>query len=206
MRRVVPGWRRRRVRGLCSLPALVLCLGLGLSSCGEDVPDVALEAEASAQQQLLDGEPSAALATCRKALAGGAESPGLRLAAATACLDLKRLSDALSHARVGLNDRRTSGPIRADLSWAEGKAALLRYRELSDETDWRRANSSLETASEAGEHRLEAATLLVIMQHTHPRGDAARKARFAALVRELAPDSKEAATVARLMQSEDAGG
>jgi thioredoxin-like negative regulator of GroEL len=176
----------------------VLSLVVLLAGCEGEGPDPAVAARGAAREQLAAGEASAALSTVRRALAAGSEDPELRLVAAEACLALERWSEVLDHVVPAL-DGGVTGDLAADLRWAEGKACLNRYEGVRDETDWRRANSSLEVASGAGDHRVEAAAMLVIMHHTHEDGDPARKRRFAELVTTLAPDSQEAKTVSALL-------
>jgi len=184
-------------------PVLALALGLGLASgCGPSAADVADQAVQAARAALVRGEDSAALAGARKALSEGADTPALRLVAARACLSLKRWSEAIEQARAGLGPGPRTAPdpeLAADLSWALGKAALGRFRDLGSQDDWRLANSSLEAGSAAGSQHAESAYALVLLQQLSPKGSSTRARRFNDLLQQLAPGSPEAAKAALLV-------
>jgi len=174
--------------------AALLVLGLGLAGCGSR------EAEQRADRlneglAKLDSDPSAALFIARDALAKQGEDPRLRLLAATACLRLERRSDALEYADQGLAAEDLDDDLRADLQWARGTALAGRFHEVHDLADWRAANSSLELATSAGNHRVQAATLLVLLQDLSGLGTPERQLKFARLVLQLEPEGKNATTV-----------
>lgn len=177
------------------LPALLVVL---LAACGNASADARAKAESDALAAL-DKDPSQALHLARGALAEFGPDARLSLVAGLACLRLDRRDEAILDAETGLADESASADLHADLSWVRGAALMARYRDLSADRDWRAANMSLENATEAGSHRLEAATALTFLQALGKLGTDDRLLRFAKLVFELAPDGPEATQVHALL-------
>ena len=194
--------RPRRSRSVLVCCALWLALG---PACGPADPDPLEVGTTTARAALEQGDPSTALVAVRRALATGGEGPALRLAAAEACLALKRWSEVIEHATAGLQ-LSPSADLAADLRWAEGKAALGRFRDLGSEDDWRRANSSFEFATAAGSRRAESALALVLLQEASPQlGSTERMRRFVDLLARVAPGSRESEVAAQRLALRLAG-
>ncbi|MGQ0553936.1 MAG: hypothetical protein ACT4PU_12050 [Planctomycetota bacterium] len=179
----------------------VLCAG----GCADSEREQELaKLVASGEAQLKARDASTALSIARSGLKRLGEDARLQLVAATACLQLERRSEAIAHADAGLlldgdGGQLLEADVRANLHWARGTAAMARYQDLKDESDWTAANSSLEAALAGGEHRAEAAFLLVVLQDQGGHDNLPRQERHARLVIELAPDSEYAKHTRALM-------
>jgi hypothetical protein len=198
--------RDRRFRVL--LPALLallahvpLCaLAVAVGGCGGSAAAQRAASLAEGRAHLAE-DPSAALHVATTALHEHGADARLELLAAEACLKLKRLSDALAHAERGLAaEESLTAELAADLSWAQGKALMGRYREVASEEDWRAANAALERATDAGSHRAEAAFLLVALQDLGPHRDDERQLRFARVLQEVEPDGQLARDARALLE------
>jgi len=191
------GLLRKLVAAVTVVAGATMVAGV-LSGCTDEAAVQRGALAAEADRALLAGDASAALQRARAAIHDYGTSPELALVAARACLDtdLKRYDEAVEYARKGAELLGDDDPdLAADLAWAEGRALMGRYLELRNLSDWRRANSVLEDATEAGTRRIEAAALLVGLQEMHPEGRESRQLKFARLVVQLAPDSQEAENV-----------
>jgi hypothetical protein len=78
---------------------------------------------------------------------------------------------------------------------------MQRFRDLSSDADWRAANMSLENATQAGSHKLEAATALTFLQAADTLGTDERLLRFARLTLQLGPDTENAKQVQALLDA-----
>jgi hypothetical protein len=193
------GWWRGARAALCLAAA-------ALAAAGCDGGGEAREAELALARTSLADDPSAALALARKGLAEANErgeplDPRLLLVAAEACLRLDRRNDALQHATDALTAPDLDDDLKADLCWARGAALMGRYNELGDESDWRAANSTLERATEAGRHRLEAAMLLVGLQDLGNHSNPERQLKYARQVIALDTEGSKATLVKRLLEA-----
>jgi hypothetical protein len=179
---------------------VLLVLALAAPGCGSKTEEQRAD---RLQEGLakLESDPSAALFIARDALSRQGEDPRLRLLAAMACLRLERRSNALEYADQGLQSEDLDDDLKADLQWARGTALAGRYHEVHDLSDWRAANTSLELATAAGGHRVQAATLLVALQDMSNLGTTDRQLKYARLVLQLEPDGKNAASVRALLES-----
>lgn len=189
------GWRPIRV-----LLALPICLAALWAGCSPVEPDRGVDALAASRTALAEGDAAAALAAANKARANGADGPEARLLAATAANMLKRWTEGQEHAAAGLA-AGASGAVRADLHWAQGHSALALTRELGSEEQWRLANTSLESATDGGGHRADAAYMLVLLQVMSPKGSTERMERFTALLEQLEPGSERAVNARGLTAS-----
>jgi hypothetical protein len=188
--------------------AAALCLALSASGCGN--ADAEHEQAVAAARASLASDPSAALFQARSGIAardaeGIPSDARLELIAAEACIRLDRRTEALDYATNGLTAADLDEDIRADLFWARGAALMGRYRELGDETDWRSANSTLEKATEAGHHRVDAAMALVGLQDLGNHANPERQLKYGRMVieldRENGAEGGKAALVRRLLES-----
>jgi len=191
----------RAATGILTLAMLLLAT----SGCGDDASRAAEQAVAAARQALA-GDPSAALFQAKAALQdlrgrNLPPDPRLHLIAAEACLRLERRNDALQFAADGLALDELDTDLRADLAWAHGTALMGRFTELGAESDWRSANSTLQDATEAGHHQVEAATLLVFLQDLGGHSNPERQLKFARMVLALDPGGPNAARVQKLLDS-----
>ncbi len=190
-RGAVPPTRRA---GSCRLLALAL---LALGACS-DAPAVAEpETYTPLRAALAAGDHSDALHLARRALQQWPEDGRLGLAAAEACLGLKRFSEAAGFAEGASGSLADAGDaggeLSADLQWAAGKARLALYLQLQGEQDWRAANSALERgAASAGSHRADAAYALIKMQGLGGLGNEQRVQRFGDLFLELEASGERA--------------
>ena len=147
------------------------------------------------------GDDSMALKIARRALTTLGDDGELLLVAGTASLNLKRFSDAVDLAGRGLS--LSGAPaLTANLRWLQGKALLGRFNDLHDEDDWRRANVALASAVLTGDHRIDAALMLVLLQDMSDRGDAERQQRYARELISLAPGSPEATKVTAYLKQQ----
>lgn len=184
----------RTVRRVAHLALLLPCV-LGAAGCGPSHAAERAQKLAEGREQLA-GDPSAALQVARNALLQVGPDPELELLAADACLALGRRSEALTHADQGLAvEGDLPDELAGDLSYAKGFALMGRFRDLHVEDDWRAANMVLERAAANGNHRAEAAFLLVALQDLGNHRDDERQLRYARLLQQLEPDSQRLADV-----------
>ncbi len=176
--------------------ALLLLLPVGCSDASADARAAAL-AEA---QAALEADPSRALHVARAALVEHGADPRLSLAAGLACLRLERRSEALGLADAGLAAEDLPAELRSDLAWVRGASLMARYRELSAADDWRGANTTLETATQAGAWRAQAAAALAILQDLGPLGSPDRQTKFARLALQLQPEGQAAQALRGLLE------
>jgi len=181
-----------------SLWGVLACLALACGSAEEPGLQTARDEGAAALQA---GDDSLALKVSRRALTTLGDDGELLLAAGTASLNLKRFSDAVDFADRGL-PLSAEAQLTANLRWLQGKALLGRYNDLHDEDDWRRANVALETAVVSGDHRADAALMLVLLQDMSDRGDADRQLRYARELMALAPGSPESTKVTAYLKQQ----
>jgi len=178
--------------------AVLACLVLACGSAEEPALQTARDEVAAA---LAEGDHSQALSVSRRALTTLGDDGELLLMAGTASLSLKRFSDAIECADRGL-PLAAEAQLTANLRWLQGKALLGRFNDLHDEDDWRRANVALEPAVLSGDHRADAALMLVLLQDMSDRGDPDRQLRYARELIALAPDSAEATKVTAYLKKQ----
>lgn len=150
---------------------------------------------------LASGDDSMALKVARRALTTLGDDGELLLVAGTASLNLKRFNDAVDFAGRGLA-LAAEAQLTANLRWLQGKALLGRFNDLHDEDDWRRSNVALESAVLTGDHRADAALMLVLLQDMSDRGDADRQLRYARELVAMAPGSPEASKVTAYLKQQ----
>ena len=183
-----------------ALLALVLALaGPWAPGCGGPGDDASRAALATARTRFDAKDWSGALAAARDGLSARPGDPDLGLVAALACVRLDRASEAIEFADAGLAAPGVAPDLSADLQWARGASFMRRYLELKQLEDWRAANDALEQASKAGGYRLEAATALAALQDLSALGSDERMARYARVVRSLAPGSPSDQQITALM-------
>jgi hypothetical protein len=184
--------------GLCALTGV-------LAACGPSSSSQIDERLSEGQARLAD-DPSAALQIARKALLEVGEDPRLELLAASACLQLGRRNEALTHAEKGLAvEGELSEDLAADLAWAQGFALMGRYHDLHAEDDWRAANTTLERATTAGTHRAEAAFLLAALQDMGQHRDDERQLKYARLLQQLEPEHPRLAELRAVLEKKGLG-
>lgn len=204
--RAVPsGARRAPATLLRPLLLAVVALLLGAPACADPAADARAAAVAAAREALAADDASEALRLSKEALNDHGDDPALRETAAAACVALERYADAATHARAGLDAEPDDADLVADLEFQFGKASLGRYRGVRAAKDWSVANLALQRATDAGRHRVEAATLLVAMQFMDGRNNRARAEKYAELVQQLQPDGASARTVAKILAAETDG-
>ena len=154
-----------------------------LASLATACSDPVLEARNASLDQiraaLAAGETSDALQLAQSATNDHGRDGRICLAAAEACLEMKRFKNAREWADWGLDTQPVDPDLRAELDWAAGMARLGTFLELREAGAWREANSSLERATLAGSRRADAAYALARMQGLDGMGSDQRKARFA---------------------------
>ena len=199
-----PGIPRGEPGGLSLALALLITVALfGLGACSDPAAE-AIHSDLTAIQESLDAsDDSGALRGARRALTSHPDSPELQLAAALACIGLKRYGEAADYAEAGLADKPKDAAVVADLQWALGSTHLALYVQLGEDDDWRLANSTLERATSlSGNFRANAAYALVRMQGLGGMGSEVRRDKFGRLFLELEPDGEKADKVRALMAAE----
>jgi len=177
------------------LLALTVALGCGPSQASQR------DARLAEGEARLADDPSAALQVARQALSESGPDPRLELLAAEACVKLGRRGDALTHAEQALaTEDELPDELAGDLSWFKGFALVGRYRDLHVEDDWRAANTVLEQAAASGNHRAEAAFLLVALQDQGNHRDDERQLRYARLLQQLDPDGPRMKSVREALE------
>lgn len=178
-------------------PALALGLAVALAwlpACADEAAEQRAVGLAQAAMALEEGRPDEALAGVREIWDAQHPDPHAALVAAGACLQLARAKDAIEWAGKGLA-AEPDDTLTADLEWAKGTAHARRFHEVGREEDWRTANTSLEIGASAGDHRLESAMLLALLQVSGDHDNRERFKRYARQVLQLDPTSDEAAQV-----------
>jgi len=178
---------------------LVLLLVM-LAGCG-DASEAARNTAADEAQAALATDPARALRVAKAALAEHGPDPRLSLVAGLAHMHLEQRSEAIAQAGAGLAVDDLPPDLHADLSWVRGAGLMARYREIASLDDWRAANTALEDATVAGNHRAEAAAALVFLQDLGPMGTPERQLRFGRLLLELSPDSPAAGRVRSVLEA-----
>ena len=172
------------------LPALGLALCLAVA-CVDEAAEQRAVTLADATLALGEGRPDDALAGVREVWDDARPDPHAALVAAAACLDLARAKDAIAWAEKGLA-AEPGEALTADLEWARGTAHARRFHEVGRDEDWRTANTSLEIGASAGEHRVDSAMLLALLQVSGGRDNRDRFTRYARRVLQLDPTSDAA--------------
>jgi hypothetical protein len=180
----------RTARRLAPLVLVLPCVLWAAAACGPSTAAVRAQKLAEGREKLAE-DPSAALQVARNALLQVGPDPELELLAADACLALGRRSEALTHADQGLAaEGDLPDALAGDLSWVKGFALVGRFRDLHVDDDWRAANTILERAAESGNHRAEAAFLLVALQDLGSHRDDERQLKYARRLQQLEPEGQ----------------
>jgi hypothetical protein len=136
--------------------------------------------------------PSAALQVARQALSEFGSDPRLELLAAEACVQLGRRGDALTHAEQGLAaEDELPDELAGDLSWSRASRSSAATATCTPRTTGAPRTRVLERAAASGNHRADAAFLLVALQDLGNHRDDERQLQYARLLQHSSPMDRD---------------